>query len=231
MLYLRCSAIGAWAVPLPYFFTSSFAARLSPYLISSSRQNNQNTHLEVVHLLGAHHFRNKIRLNLLERKSEPLVRVVFFVGLVLRDVSTAGIHPVKVAHLVIQDQGKVRVFRRWIQDERDQGVDRRLFRDKMERPALLVLELSYQLRSPALQEDYKADLNQSIVVLDNLVAKVLGLGEELLETDPLSGHLIAVFPQHLACVGDSAVLTIGIDKLVVIYASFHQLITLSSSDV
>ena len=132
---------------------------------------------------------------------------------------------------MVKDQGEIRVFRRWIQDERDQGVDRRLFRDKMERPALFVLELSCQLRSPAFQKDYNADLNQSIVVLDNLVAKVLGLREELLETDPLSGHLVAIFPQLLARLKDSAVLTIGIDKLVVIYASFHQLITLSSNDV
>ena len=88
--------MGASAVPLPYFLTSSFAARLSPYLISFPRQNNQNTHLEVVHLLGAHHFRNKIRLDLLERKSESLVRVIFFVGLVLRDISTAGIPPTTI---------------------------------------------------------------------------------------------------------------------------------------
>jgi len=91
---------------------------------------------EDLDLLGRHQAGYHVGLDLLELETETLVRVVFFVCLVLT-ISTwdeCG----QETYLVVEDQWEVRVFGCRVEDDRDEGVNGRLLRDQVERPSLVV---------------------------------------------------------------------------------------------
>jgi len=86
--------------------------------------------LEHLDLLGRHQPRNHIGLDLLELEAEPFVRVILLVRLIL----------------VVQDKREVGVFGRWVNDERDEGVDGSLLRNEVEGPSLSVSEITVENR-------------------------------------------------------------------------------------
>lgn len=92
--------------------------------------------LEHLDLLGRHQAGYHIGLDLLELETETLVRVVFFICLVL-PVSTWD-NWGQETYLVVEDQWEVRVFGCGVEDDRDEGVDGCLLRDQVEGPSLVV---------------------------------------------------------------------------------------------
>ncbi len=91
------------------------------------------THLEQLYPLIRHQTRDHIRLRLFEAETEAFVGVVFLIGLVLREISS-GPTCKKCAqtYLVVEDQGEVRIFRRWVKDKGYEGVYCRLLWDEVE---------------------------------------------------------------------------------------------------
>ena len=87
--------------------------------------------------------------------------------------------------LVVLDLDEVAVDGRRVQTQTDKRVDRGGLWDDLECPALLVLEL-----------------DQVLVVLDDLVAFVLGGLEELRQGEPLAGHLVSMDFLSVVCQED-----------------------------
>ena len=105
---------------------------------------------------------------------------------------------------MVEDQGEVGVLRSWVKHERDERIDRRLLGDEVEGPSLRLALIGQGLKAESRQERSASlsmcperrrlanappsttrlithllvlELNQGVVVPDNLVAKVLRLGE------------------------------------------------------
>lgn len=126
--------------------------------------------LKLLQLGRVHMLHHMVRLPLLEVKPQPLMRVIFIVRLIL----------------MILDLHEIAIQRRGVQAQRHQAGDRGGFRDELEGPGLLVLEL-----------------DELVIGADYLVRLVDGGVEELGEREPLACHFVAVVGIHELVIVDT----------------------------